>query len=270
MADKKMRHILSLSGGKDSSALAIYMRGRVPEMEYVFCDTQKELLETYKYLDTLEAYLGRPIVRLCDDRGFDHWLRVYGGYLPSSNMRWCTKMLKIKPFEKYVGEDPVTMYVGIRADEDTRKAYIPTKPNITAVYPFRDASIGQDGVRRILEESGVGYPTYYEWRTRSGCYFCFFQRRAEWVGLLERHPELFEKAKKYEKIYEETGERYTWNQKESLEELARPARVQEIKERHQSEIEKKQKRRVNLPLIEVLNEVLEDEDDDQPCFFCHT
>ena len=37
------RHILGLSGGKDSSALAIYLRDRVPQMEYVFCDTGKEL-----------------------------------------------------------------------------------------------------------------------------------------------------------------------------------------------------------------------------------
>jgi 3'-phosphoadenosine 5'-phosphosulfate sulfotransferase (PAPS reductase)/FAD synthetase len=270
MAEKKVRHILSLSGGKDSSALAVFMKDRVPGMEYVFCDTKKELDETYDYLDKLQAFLGKPIVRLYDDRGFDHWLRVYGGYLPSSNMRWCTRMLKIKPFEKHVGDDEVIMYVGIRADEDTRKAYIPTKPNITAAYPFREHGIDQDGVRRILEECGLGYPKYYDWRTRSGCYFCFFQRRAEWVGLLENHPDLFELAQEYEKVNEESGERYTWNQKESLEELARPERVQEIKERHEREMEKKQKRRVNLPLVEVLDEVLEDEDDDQPCFFCHT
>ena len=83
------------------------MRDRVPDMEYVFCDTDKELKETYEYLDKLEHFLGKKIVRLRDDRGFDHWLQVYGGYLPSSRMRWCTRMLKIKPFEKYVGDDPV-------------------------------------------------------------------------------------------------------------------------------------------------------------------
>src|SRR6266540_6293693 len=120
---KETRHILMLSGGKDSTALAIYMRDRVPDMEYVFCDTDKELPETYEYLDKIEFFLGKKIVRLRDDRGFDHWLQVYGGYLPSSQMRWCTRMLKIKPFEKYVDGDEVMMYVGIRADED-RTAYV--------------------------------------------------------------------------------------------------------------------------------------------------
>ena len=52
------RHILSLSGGKDSAALAVYMRDRVPEMEYIFHDTEKELPETYEYLARLEALKG--------------------------------------------------------------------------------------------------------------------------------------------------------------------------------------------------------------------
>ena len=62
--NKKIRHVLGLSGGKDSSALAVYMRDRVPEMEYFFSDTGKELQETYDFLDRLEAFLGKPIVRL--------------------------------------------------------------------------------------------------------------------------------------------------------------------------------------------------------------
>ncbi len=264
-----VRDILMLSGGKDSTALAIYMRDRVPQMEYVFCDTDKELDETYEYLDKLEAFLGKKITRLRDDRGFDHWLEVYRNYLPSSRMRWCTRMLKIKPFEKYIGDEQVRMYVGIRADED-RSAYVSTKPNIVPVLPFKEAGITIDGVHLILRESGIGFPDYYSWRTRSGCYFCFFQRRVEWVGLLEKHPDLFEKAKKYEKTDPETGERFTWCQRESLDELARPERVKEIKEQHAKALEAKKKRRVNLPLIEVFGEVLDDEDDDQPCLFCHT
>ena len=63
---KPTRHILSLSGGKDSTALAIHMRNTRSEieMEYVFCDTQKELTETYEYLNRVEAYLGKKIIRL--------------------------------------------------------------------------------------------------------------------------------------------------------------------------------------------------------------
>ena len=237
---QKVRHLLGLSGGKDSSALAVYMRDRVPEMEYFFSDTGKELPETYEFLDRLEAFLGKPIARLNMDpdphsnRDFDHWLTLYGGLLPSSQVRWCTVNLKIRPFEEYVGEDKAYNYIAIRADED-RDGYKPLKTpslrNIEPIYPFKEDGITKEDVYRILEESGVGLPDYYKWRTRSGCYFCFFQRKSEWVGLLEQHPDLFELAKAYEKPNPnaKTDELFTWCQGESLEELSQPERIEQIK-----------------------------------------
>lgn len=266
--EHKVRHVLGLSGGKDSSALALYMRNRAPEMEYFFCDTQKELPETYEYLDKLQAKLGRPIIRLNADRGFDHWLEMYGGYLPSSQMRWCTRMLKIKAFEDFIGDDPVLSYIGIRADED-RDGYISHKPNVTPVYPFKEAGLNETDVLQILDNEGVGLPEYYKWRTRSGCYFCFFQRKSEWVGLLERHPELFEEAKKYEKIDEERGVRYTWSNGESLEELSRPERIAEIKRKQEQAVRKRSKAHPGKKLYQIFNEALEDEDDTEPCTICH-
>jgi len=284
LPNKKERHILSLSGGKDSSALAIYMRDRnawrqrlgkaapTPvekiEMEYVFCDTKEELPETYDYLSLLEAYLGKPIHRLSDERGFQHWLKVYGNYLPSPNMRWCTRMLKLVPFEKYVGDDEVYSYVGIRADEN-REGYISHKINIKPVFPFKEDSVTREDVFRILEESGLNLPKYYEWRTRSGCYFCFFQRKAEWVGLMENHPDLFEKAKAFEKINEETGEKYTWSQGESLVQLSRAERVEGIKAKQKKALELEKKSRPNLPLFEILAEALNEENDEEGCAICH-
>lgn len=288
---QKIRHVLGLSGGKDSSALAVYMRDRVPEMEYFFSDTGKELEETYTYLDKLEAFLGKPIVRLNMDkdksknRDFDHWLKLYGGLLPSSQVRWCTANLKIKPFEEYVGEDKVYHYIAIRADED-RVGYKPLQissvRSIEPKYPFKEDGITKEDVYRILEESGLGLPDYYQWRTRSGCYFCFFQRKSEWVGLLEKHPDLFKLAKEYEKFNPETGERFTWSQGESLEELSKPERVAEIKANTQKAIEDKKKaiaeKKMTKPnqtlfqiisSAEVLTEVLDDEDDEEPCLACH-
>lgn len=266
------RHVLGISGGKDSSALAIYMRDRLPQMEYFFCDTGAELPETYEYLNKLEAALGKPIARLNTDRDFDHWLQVYQGTLPSPNMRWCTKNLKIKPLEEWLGDDPAISYVAIRADE-SRLGYVSTKPNILAVFPFRDDGIDKDGVMRILDEAGIGLPDYYQWRTRSGCYFCFFQRKHEWVGLAERHPELFEKAVAYEnKVkYQETATRgrgYTWSQNESLPELL--ARQDDVKVKHEAALERAARRtKPNLPLLEILSNALDDDDDTPGCTVCH-
>lgn len=265
------RHICLISGGKDSSALAIHLRDTRPELdvEYVFCDTHKELEETYEYLDRLEGYLEKPIVRLSNDlgdRGFDHWLSIYRGFLPSPSVRWCTKMLKIKPFEEYVGEDPVILYVGIRADEH-REGYISTKPNIEPQFPFKEDGLGRADIQRILDDAGVGLPSYYEWRSRSGCYFCFFQRRVEWVGLRERHPELYELAKGYEKP--EDG--YTWSNAESLADLESPERILEIKTQ---DIERKRQRlRQHREKPRTLAELFApddvERDDDKGCLICH-
>lgn len=272
VTQEKVRHVLGISGGKDSSALAIYMRDRVPEMEYFFCDTGAELPETYEYLNRLEAALGKPIERLNADRDFDHWMEVYQGTLPSPQMRWCTKNLKIKPLEEWVGDDKVISYVAIRADEN-RLGYVSTKPNIDAVFPFREDGIDKDGVMRILDEAGIGLPGYYEWRTRSGCYFCFFQRKHEWVGLKERHPDLYDKAVEYEEKvrFRHTamkGRNYTWSQGESLPELIE--RKDEIEAKHEAALERAAKRiKPNRPLLEVLSDALDSDDDEAGCSVCH-
>jgi 3'-phosphoadenosine 5'-phosphosulfate sulfotransferase (PAPS reductase)/FAD synthetase len=267
-----VRHVLGISGGKDSSALAIYMRDRIPDMEYFFCDTGAELPETYEFLNKLEGVLGKPIARLNPNRDFDHWMAVYQGTLPSPTMRWCTKNLKIKPLEEWIGDDPAISYVAIRADEN-RLGYVSTKPNITAVFPFREEGIDRDGVNRILDEAGVGLPEYYEWRTRSGCYFCFFQRKHEWVGLADRHPDLFDRAIEYEEKvqFQDTamrGRNYTWTQGESLRELI--GRRDEIEQRHQESLERSARRfKPNQPLIDVLSDALDEDDDSAACAVCH-
>lgn len=334
----KVRHVLGISGGKDSAALAIYLKDLYPQLdlEYYFCDTGKELAETYRVIDNLQIYLGKKIQILKAAEGssqspFDYFYHLYGGFLPSSNARWCTKNIKLQPFEQFVGDDPVISYVAIRGDED-RDGYISKKSNIQSIFPFRHniwsediiaqvldnrnisivsnlykkiskdrtkltlalkimqremspdfnrrqklnelLSMGipefnqtvfqflkstdyplskldnfplldnkdskvRDDIFSILRESGVGVPSYYEKiefqvngktghyaRTRSGCFFCFFQRKIEWVWLYEQHPTLFQQAQAYEK------EGFTWMDNESLEELSNPQRIAQIKEDH--------------------------------------
>lgn len=355
---KNVRHVLGISGGKDSAALAIYMKDLYPnlDIEYYTCDTGKELEETYQLIKNLEIYLGKKITLLkaadgSNEDPFDHFLKMYGGYLPSSNSRWCTKKLKLEPFEKFVGNDNVISYVGIRGDEE-REGYISRKPNIQSVFPFRkniwsedviakvlannnskqvlnlysniastknsnrfeellkqpisqnftqsqklnlllDINIKEfnalvfsflkttnyplaqeenfalidnedilvrDDIFRILEESGVGVPQYYNKvdfevngkegqysRSRSGCYFCFFQQKIEWIWLYEQHPERFALAQGYEK------DGYTWCQDETLADLIKPERMQRIKEDYLKRTQKNSQ--VKSPyLLDILSE----------------
>ena len=210
------------------------MRDRIPDMEYVFCDTGKELPETYAYLDLVEAYLGKRIIRLNAERGFDHWHKVFGGFLPSPQARWCTKMLKLKPFEAFVGDDEVISYVGIRADED-RTGLISGTPNLITVFAFKQDGIDYAGVMRILEESGIGMPPYLSWgRTHSGCFFCFFQTKYEWVQLLRRFPDKFDEAEAYEKLDCPDDKGFTWMEGMPLRELRKRSVQKRIVEEYKT------------------------------------
>ncbi len=272
-------HIMGISGGKDSSALAIYLRDKVPDLTYFFCDTGAELPETYEYLARLEAYFGRPIVRLNSGRDFDHWLDVFRGALPSATMRWCTRQMKIKPLEDWVadefGDDQVISYVAIRADEPQREGYLSTRSNIAVKYPFREDNIDKEGVFKILQDSGVGLPAYYEWRTRSGCYFCFFQRKAEWVGLADRHPDLFARAVEYEEKANRnhgsygSANPYTWAPNEALPVLLE--RKDEVLAKHEEALAREKRKRRNLPLLQVIDDAFasDDDSDGEGCQVCH-
>lgn len=249
------KHVLGLSGGRDSAALAVYMRQHHPKMdiEYFFTDTGKELPEVYEYLGRLEGFLGKPILRLNPDRDFDFWLKQYNDFLPSPQTRWCTRQLKLRPFERWLRpmlEEGATIYsyVAIRSDEEYREGYSSKHENLVIRLPFKEAGIDKAGVLDILEAAGLGLPKYYAWRTRSGCTFCFFQQKIEWVRLKEQHPSRFEEAKAYEKNAVEHGSPFTWSQGESLEELEKPERVEAIERDHQDRLMRQRAKVQSNPL----------------------
>lgn len=235
MTESQERHILGISGGRDSAALAVHMRQTQPDLpiEYFFTDTGKELAEVYTFLDRLEGFLGRPIARINPDRDFDFWLSEYNHFLPSPRTRWCTRQLKLRPLEHWLAADleagvKVNSYVAIRADEPRRDGYQSTHSNMLVHFPLREAGIDRAGVIDLLDSAGVGEPEYYSWRTRSGCTFCFFQQKIEWVRLKRQHPEAYEDAKSYEKTALEHGSPFTWSQGESLEDMEQPERIEQI------------------------------------------
>lgn len=225
--DSSRRHIVCISGGKDSTALAIFLKQAYPDVpfEYAFADTGAELPELYEYIERLEDFLGVDVTRLRsakaspDESPFDAMLRQYNGFLPSHFARWCTRELKIKPFDAFCGKDLAYQYMGIRADEKHRgrkkNAKYSMKKNILCVYPFIDRNMSLPDIMRVLDDSGLGLPEFYKWRSRTGCYFCFFQKNSEWQGLLEHHPDLFELAESYE----DGKKGYTWRYQGSLDQI---------------------------------------------------
>lgn len=278
MTGSKEKHVLGLSGGKDSAALAVYMRQHHPaiDIEYFFTDTGKELPEVYEFLGRLEGFLGKSILRLNPDRDFDFWLKQYNNFLPSPQTRWCTRQLKLRPFEHWLRpilEDgfKVYSYVAIRADEEYREGYNSKNENLKVLLPFKEAGIDKPAVTDILEASGLGLPKYYDWRSRSGCTFCFYQQKIEWVRLKEQHPEAFDEAREYEKDAVENGSPFTWSQGESLDELTRPERIAQIKEDYEKRLERLRAKRMKNPLRAEDEEVDLDElfGQAKSCLACH-
>lgn len=134
-----------------------------------------------------------------------------------------------------------------------------------------DEVLVKEDIFRLLHESGVGVPAYYEkipfevdgkigtyCRSRSGCYFCFYQQKIEWVWLYEQHPDLFKKAMEYEK------DGYTWNQGESLEDLIKPERIRQIK----LDAIKRQEQRAKMNSNSLLVDIFTDDDNDVLCANC--
>lgn len=233
------RHIMPISG-KDSLATALFMLAKNPELpfEFMFNPTGAELPEVFDWLERVEKHLGKPIIRvgknLADIINIER-----SGFLPSQFHRYCTNQSKIEPMEKFIGNSPCFVYYGIRADEDRQGYKDNSKPNIKPIYPLKEAGINLQMVYAIIKKAGLKPPTFFwkeiydrvcerigegvikaklseyqidvlfSWRTRANCYFCFNQRKYEWVGLLEHHPELFWESEKME----HNGSEFFWNGK---------------------------------------------------------
>ena len=245
----KEYHILSLSGGKDSTALAFFMKENMPEifekLELVFYDTGCDLPETYEYLNKIEVYLKKNITKVVPDKNFEHLLTI-NRVLPSHFRRWCTVELKVRPSQKYIEKKIkeneagiVNLYVGIRKDEEHRKGILLIsdleKEFVKPQYPLIENCICKDDVEKILIKNGINYPSYYNYRSRNGCYFCFYQSTKDWINLYKEHPDLFKKASDYEKFTRKgTKKIFRWNEKYYLEEMIKPENMQKIENEYKS------------------------------------
>lgn len=237
-----MRHIIPISG-KDSLATALLQTARDPALpyEYVFCDTGTELPETYDWLKRVQEVTGFQIQRV--GRSLEALIQHYD-ILPSHGRRFCTKEAKIQPLEKFYGKTGCMVYYGLRADENR----VGVRPSDlwTPVYPLVDMGIDLRGVWVILNRKDLLPPSYFwpslyyrvlelmgshahlieeleQWeqrmlfagRTRSNCYFCFYQRVYEFAWLAETHPDLFAKLCWFERFgtrrRRPDSQIFTWN-----------------------------------------------------------
>ena len=165
----KVRHVLGISGGKDSAALAIYMKNKHSDIpiEYYNSDTGCELEETIEFVKQLKGFLGHIEMLVAakdspEPTPFDHFLKANGGYLPSPQARWCTQKMKLAEFEDFVKDDYAISYVGIRGDEQ-REGYVSTKSNIQSIFPFRKNIWSLDVITKVLNDDNIDqFSKYYK------------------------------------------------------------------------------------------------------------
>lgn len=186
-ADVEPMHVMPISGGKDSTAMAL----RAAEVEphdyvYLCTPTGDELPEMVEHWARLEALLGKPIVRV-SNRTLDEWIGEFGA-LPNWRQRWCTRLLKIEPCLAWVRAQgrPVILHVGLRADEEERKGIYSN--DVESDFPLRRWGWGLTEVRAYLRERGVRIPA------RTDCARCYGQRIDEWFSLWRDHPGIYEDA----------------------------------------------------------------------------
>lgn len=171
-----MRHIVALSGGKDSTAMAIWLAENEPrDYEFICTPTGDEPDEMFAHWRKLGQLLGRAITPVTYRTGLSGLIREQNA-LPNWRQRWCTRILKIEPYAAFLmTAAPCVSYVGLRADEETRQGgdYLDV-PGVTMDFPLRRAGMGLADVLALLAAQDIIIPK------RTDCRRCFYQRLIEW------------------------------------------------------------------------------------------
>ncbi len=216
---KKPYHAVSLSGGKDSTAMLLLMIEREMPIDAVLtADTGMEFPEMYAHLAKLDEHLHRErgihITTLRHLMGFE-WLMfeepkqkpssienrqrlgvpLYGNGWPGIRVRWCTGQLKTHLINKEVnrlkGQYHAIHYVGIAADEPKRIK--------GERYPLVEWGITEGEALKIAYDLGYDWGGLYDIYNRCSCWCCPLQRIGELRKLRSHHPELWDRLMEMDK-----------------------------------------------------------------------
>lgn len=223
------KQVVALSGGKDSTAMALVLKTQMPEVEFEWIcnETGDELPEMALHWARLEARLGMTLKRVRHERSLTSEVR-HIQMLPNSMSRWCTRVLKIEPTIAYFQSLPKgsVLYVGLRADEELRRGLY--GEDIDVRFPLRELGFTLAAVKGLLAGSGVCIPE------RTDCALCPNQRLIEWFKLWRDYPERYAEGVALEEQLGHTirsPSRDTWpaSLKELAEEFKRGRKIRKFK-----------------------------------------
>jgi len=222
LENPKVKYLLGISGGVDSSALIAVLLANHPELygrvTLLFSDTGNEPDSCYGILNTLEDMFGIPVVQLNDVSLFGE-IEKNGGYLPSPKSRWCTSKLKIMPLNNYIKNNLLTddkvhviSFSGLRWDERDRMGLIGLD-NVTGHFLFIDQKIERPAVCSLANSLNLMSTAYLQGRSRSGCKNCFFSSKQELISLKIWDPKSFHEGETKEKVAEHILKRLSEDKK---------------------------------------------------------
>ncbi len=195
-------HVVALSGGKDSTALALRLAEIEPrEYLYLCTPTGDELPEMFEWWKQLGGILGSQIKPVMETTLAQTIERH--GCLPNFRMRFCTREIKIMPYRRFLkrlcARGKVVSYVGLRADEEGRAggAYDDIE-GVESRFPLREWGWGLRQVMNYLEQREIVVPK------RTDCARCYHQQIGEWWMLWKYQPEIYADAEADEVRYGHT------------------------------------------------------------------
>lgn len=184
------KHIVALSGGKDSTALALALKKFEPRNYIYICNpTGDELPDMKQHWRQIERLIEAPIHQVTSGMTFTE-LIYKENMIPSFRARFCTRILKIEPTQEFIKQfDNAVLYVGLRADEESRKG---VDYGVPCRYPLREWGWTVHDVWSFLDKNNITIPA------RTDCAMCFYQKIGEWWDLWHHYPAIFAHAEKIE------------------------------------------------------------------------
>jgi 3'-phosphoadenosine 5'-phosphosulfate sulfotransferase (PAPS reductase)/FAD synthetase len=234
-----MKHIVSFSGGKDSTAMLLRMIETNMQIDRIICiDTTKEFPEMYEHIEKVQEYI-KPLEIESIKIDFDYWfyehIKTKGknkgrkGYSwPDFRNRWCTA-LKSESFQRTSYGDGnynprqrgrtkrinknIVEYHGIALDEKNRSEN--NKDGRVIRYPLIDWKMTEQDNLEYCYSKGFDWDGLYEKMSRVSCYCCPLSRIGELKIVHKEYPELWKKMKKLDnKSYRKFRSDYSLTQLE--------------------------------------------------------
>jgi 3'-phosphoadenosine 5'-phosphosulfate sulfotransferase (PAPS reductase)/FAD synthetase len=204
-----VKHIVNLSGGKDSTAMLLMMLEKNMPIDYiVFADTGKDFPQMIEHLKELENYIQQhypnapKITYVKHPKGFDYMMfehkKCRGKYQDtlgcgwaSFRNRWCTSRLKIDIINKFCKSlDDVCMhYIGVAFDEPKRIK------NGNFTYPLYDWKVTEKQALQYCYDKGFNWGGLYKHFDRVSCWCCPLQPIKALKSLYINYPNLWSELK---------------------------------------------------------------------------